>query len=291
MAIAYPLSLLPFSIIYFLSDLLYFFLYDVAGFRKKIVFANLRNSFPEKTDAEIHSIAEKFYRNLCDILLECIKLLSIPKTEVSRRCVINNAELLDAYHRQGKSVIATIGHCGNWELAGLAVSLAVKHRCIAFYRTFRNAYFDRFAKKMRSRFGMQLLPHTKFRQMLVQDGIQPNLYIFITDQAPANTRKSYRTTFLNQDTAIYRGAEKTAKITGHPVVYGDMRRIKRGYYSIDVMLLTENPSQTKEGELTAMHTKALQNSIIRNPDNWLWTHRRWKRDKPAELRNFKPHDP
>ena len=108
------------------------------------------------------------------------------------------------------------------------------------------------------------------------------MYIFITDQTPSNADTSYWAKFLNQETAIYRGTEKMAKLTGHPVVYGDIQRVKRGYYSIKIKLLTENPNQTKEGEITELHTRVLEDSIIRHPDNWLWTHRRWKKKNPIK---------
>ncbi len=280
MALVYPLSLLPFSLLYVISDVFFFLVYHVPGFRKKIVLTNLRNSFPEKSEAEIRAIAKRFYRNLCDIVIENIKMVSISKEEVSKRCVIKHREILDDYFRQGKSVVATIGHCGNWELAGLATSLAVRHHSIAFYRTLKNSYFDHFARKLRSKFGMTLLPHTQVRQMLKEHGKQPQLYIFITDQTPSNTITSYWTTFLKQDTPIYKGAEKMAKMTGLPVVYGDIQRLRRGYYSIDVSLLTDDSVSSKEGGITELHTRVLEKSIILQPDNWLWSHRRWKRKRP-----------
>lgn len=280
MSIVYPLSLLPLSILFVLSGLAYYIVYYAIRYRRKVVFANLQNSFPDRTDAEITSIAKKFYRNLCDIAVENIKLVSISKEEAERRCRIKNPEVLDSLFKQGRSVIATIGHCGNWELAGLATSLMAKHHSVTFYKRLKNIYFDRFAIKMRARFGMDLVPHTRARQMLKHEGDRPNMYIFITDQTPSNDFTSYWTVFLNQDTAIYKGAEKFAKLTGHPVVYGDIQRVKRGYYTIDVKMLAENSIRTKEGEITELHTRALEEAVLRHPDNWLWTHRRWKRKNP-----------
>jgi len=282
MAIVYPLSLLPLSVLYLFADIIYYIIYYVFRYRRQVVGTNLRKSFPGKSEEEIQSIAGKFYRNLCDILVENIRMVSISKAEVAKRCKIKNIELLENYYRQRQSVIATIGHCGNWELAGLATSLAVKHHSIAFYRTLRNSYFDRFVVRMRAKFGMELLPHRQVRQMLNQESSsQPNMYIFITDQTPLNAQTSHWLTFLNQDTPVYKGTEKMAKRTGHPVVFGDIQRIRRGYYCIEVSLLTDNPARMKEGEITELHTRALEKAIIKNPDNWLWTHRRWKREKPG----------
>lgn len=278
-AIIYPLSLLPFGVLYFFSDLWFFFGYHILRYRRNVVFTNLRNSFPEKSSEEIEAIAKQFYRNFCDILVENVKLPTISKEEVAKRCIIKNKRILDEYYAEGKSVIATIGHCGNWEIAGLATSLAVPHRSIAFYRPLKNIYFDRFARDMRARFGMMLLSHTQVRQMVKEHGKQPNLYIFITDQTPSNTKTAHWTTFLNQDTPVFTGTEKFAHLTGLPIVYGDIQRIKRGYYSIEVKLLLENPIGTKEDEITDLHTKALEDAIVKQPDNWLWSHKRWKRKR------------
>lgn len=278
-AIIYPLSLLPFSVLYLFSDLLFVVVYYLVRYRRKVVLSNLRNSFPKKKEDELNAIAKKFYKNFCDILVENIKLPTISKQEVEKRCVVKNKKLLDDFYSEGKSVIATIGHCGNWEVAGLGISLAVRHLPIVFYRPLKNIYFDRFARSMRARFGMMLLPHTQARQMLKEHGKQPNLYIFITDQTPSNTKTSHWTTFLNQDTPVFKGTEKFGHMTGLPIVYGDIQRVKRGYYTIDVSLLVENPALSKEGEITDIHTKALENAINLHPDNWLWSHRRWKRKR------------
>jgi len=280
MAIVYPLSLVPSPLLYLLSDFVYGVLYYVIRYRRKIVYSNLRNSFPNKSNNDINSIAKKFYSNLCDIIVENIKLVSISKEEISKRCKFNNLELLDGLFKNEKSLIATLGHCGNWELAGLAASLAVKHHTITFYRPLKNIYFNKYAKKMRAKFGMELLPHNKARQMLRQDSNKSNMYIFITDQTPSNVFTSHWTTFLNQETPIFKGTEKFARITGHPVVYCDVQRTKRGYYSIEFNMLTENPVHEQPGKVTELHTRALENAIINNPDNWLWTHRRWKRKRP-----------
>lgn len=278
-AITYPFSLLPFGILYLFSDMLFLLAYFIVRYRRKIVRTNLSNSFPAKSENELRDIEKRFYRNFCDILVENLKLPSLSKAQVEKRCMVRNSELLDSFFKEGKSVIATIGHCGNWEMAGLGISLAVKHRPIVFYRPLKNSYFDRYMKKLRSRFGMYLLPHTHARQMLKEQGRQPNLFIFITDQTPSNTHTAHWTTFLNQDTPVFKGTEKFARITGLPVVYGDIQRVKRGYYTIDVSLLIENPAETKEGGITEIHTKTLENAIAGSPDNWLWSHRRWKRKR------------
>lgn len=108
---------LPFGLLYLLSDVLYFLLYYVTGYRKKVVFKNLQNAFPEKTEAERLSIAKQFYRNLTDIVVETIKLAAISPEELHKRVKILNPEVISAATNQGKIALALGGHQCNWEWA------------------------------------------------------------------------------------------------------------------------------------------------------------------------------
>ena len=219
LVILYPLSLLPFPILYLLSDLLFLLIYYVVRYRRKVVLTNLSLSFPQKSKQEIEEIARKFYRNLGDIIVENVKLLTITKQTVLERCAFINPEVVNSLAAEGKSIIATIGHCGNWELAGLSTSLSLNLHTMVFYRPFKNQYFDKFIRKSRGKFGMELVADNKVRQILKQEGKQPNLYIFITDQTPSNISTCHWTTFLNQHTPVFKGTEKMAKLTNIPVVF------------------------------------------------------------------------
>ncbi len=278
------LSLFSLTLLYRISDMLYYLLYYVIRYRRKVVESNLKKSFPEKSENDLKNIEKQFYRNLCDIIVENIKLHRLSEAEIVQCCVFKNMEILYDYFEQGKSVIAAIGHCGNWELAGLGTSIQMRHRCFSFYKPLKNQSLDLWQRKLRAKFGMELIPITHARKMLKEACTQPNLYIFITDQTPSNAKNSHWMQFLNQDTPVFKGAEKVARMLNAPVVFADIQRTKRGHYTITVELLHENPASTAEGELTTLHTRALEKSIRAQPDNWLWSHRRWKKVKPAEIK-------
>ena len=281
LAILYPLSLFPFKALYAISDVAFVLVYYVFQYRRKTVSQNLRKSFPGIPANEIHTIAKKFYRNFCDLLVENVKFLTISKPEVINRCTFENPDLLNKLYEEGRSAIMTLGHCGNWELAGLSASIQLKHRYVVFYRTIKNPHFNQLIKNMRGRFGMELIPDSQVRQMMKQPQREPNLYIFITDQTPHQASTSYWTTFLNQDTPVFKGTEKFAKMLKLPVFFAEMKRTQRGYYSIRFITITNDPSATAPDEITETHTQALEAAIASQPDNWLWTHRRWKKNRPV----------
>ena len=264
-----------------LSDVAFVFVFHIFKYRKKVVSQNLRKSFPDKTEKEIQEIAKKFYGNFCDIIIESVKFLTISKAAVVDRCRFENPELLDDLCDHGESAIMTLGHCGNWEMAGLSASIQLKHRSVVFYRPLKNPYFDQLIKNLRGRFGMELIPDAQVRQMLRQPRTHPNLYIFITDQTPHQASTSYWTTFLNQDTPVFKGTDKFAKMLKVPVFFAEMKRVKRGYYSIKFIEVTSDPAAAQPDEITEKHTRALESAIIAQPDNWLWSHRRWKRKRPG----------
>lgn len=273
----YLLSILPFPVLYFISDLVFFLLYYVTGYRKKVVTTNLKNSFPEKPESEISRLSRKFYRHLCDLSLETLKTLSISKKSMLERCRMNegSAQLLNKYYEEKKSVILVLGHLGNWEWGGNAFSLNCKQPLYVIYHPLQHTYFNNLVIGMRTRFGTRLIQmrHT-FRDMIANMK-EVNATAFIADQAPP-PESAYWTTFLNQDTAVFQGTEKIARKLNYPVLFMNVKKLKRGYYELQAETLCENPATTSEGEISEMHTRKLETEIRKNPETWLWSHRRWK---------------
>ncbi len=273
----YLLSLLPFPLFYLFSDFVYFLLYHVIGYRKQVVYENLKNSFPEKTDAEIRKIRKQFYKYLCDLFLETFKTLTISKEEAKRRCTINPSalEVFERFYREGKSVIIVMGHFGNWEWAGNTFSLNCSHQLYVIYHPLTHTYFDGLIYRMRTRFGTKLIPMRDTYRDMVKNKGELNATAFIADQTPSPDN-AYWTTFLNQETPVFRGTEMIARKVNYPVVYASMKRLKRGYYEISAETLFEEPRATKEGEISESHTRKLEREILAQPEIWLWSHRRWK---------------
>ncbi len=279
--ILYFLSILPFWLLYRLSDLMFVLLYYVVRYRRKVVSTNLTNSFPEKSPEEIARISRKFYRYFCDLILESLKTLTIGERSLRKHLLFANTELFEKYYEQGQSLIIVMGHFGNWELGGARFSLEPIHQLIVIYHPFKNPYFEGLIRHMRMRLGNGLYPmKTAFRDM-VKDRDKVTATAFIADQTPSNANAHWMQ-FLNQDTPVFQGTEKIAAKMNYPVVYISVRRIRRGLYSIEPELLFETPRDTAPGEISEAHTRRLERDIQEHPEIWLWTHRRWKRKREKQ---------
>jgi len=275
-------SFLPFFILHLISDFLYFLIFHVLKYRRKVVTENLINSFPEKNITEKSENEKGFYRHLCDLIIENIKLLNISPKEIEKRCKIKNPELLNKYYDEGKSIIAVVGHYCNWEW-GIMLPIVCKHKVLAIYKPISDKNFNEFYKNMRSRFGVEPISMKEtFKRMFYYDrNNQPILTVFIGDQTPHIGEIQYSMPFLNQNTPVFIGTERIAEKLNHVVVFLKMQKVKRSYYEVDAVLLNENPTQMKEYALTNQHVNFLEDIIKEKPDYWLWSHRRWKYAKKA----------
>jgi Kdo2-lipid IVA lauroyltransferase/acyltransferase len=272
----YLVSFLPFRLLYLISDILYFLFYHLLGYRKKVVYGNLRKSFPEKTEEEIDQIAKDFYRFLSDQLVEGVKMLSISKNTVNKRFRLNNPEEITKYLKQGKPVIAVTGHYGNWEWGALILSIQIHQPVVIIYKPITDKRFERLINRMRSKFNAVMVPMRNTLRKINELRNQPFLAVLVSDQTPAKNEISYFTRFLNQNTPVFLGIEKIAKLTDGAVVYCHINRQKRGFYECTFDTLFDQPKITSDKEITESYTKKLENIIQQKPELWLWSHRRWK---------------
>ncbi|HXS37283.1 MAG TPA: lysophospholipid acyltransferase family protein [Flavipsychrobacter sp.] len=280
----YLLSALPFPVLYLLSDFFYFILYYGLGYRKDVVLANLHNAFPDKSQVEIKKISKQYYRYLCDLFLETFKTLTISKKKMLRHLYFSPGakSLFEKLAAENKSIILVMGHLGNWEWAGNSFSLLCNHQLYVIYHPLSNKKFNGLMYHMRTRFGTKLIAmKNTYKDMLANKG-ELNATAFIADQTPA-PENAYWTTFLNQDTPVYKGTEVIARKINYPIVYANVKRVKRGQYEIFAELLVEEPAKTRDGEISELHTRKLEKDIIAQPETWLWSHKRWKHKRPASL--------
>jgi KDO2-lipid IV(A) lauroyltransferase len=271
------ITLLPLGILYLVADLLFFIFYHFPGYRKNVVATNLRNAFPYKTDSERAEIARKFYRHIADLFIETLKFVHMSKKERTKRCTYENTGLLDRLYSEGKDVAAILGHYNNWEYLNI-MPLFTKYTCISIYRPLKNKYFDRFLSNVRSKHGMVLAPSSMVIREIVnrRKNGERTLTVFLADQTPAKGDIHFWTSFLNQDTPVYLGAEKIASKYNMAVVFINMQKIKRGYYNVKFELLFDSTTGTRENQVTESHVKHLESVINERPEFWIWSHRRWK---------------
>ncbi len=274
------IALFPLKVLFLFAESITFFVYHVIGYRRKVVFENLHNSFPEKTDKEIAFIARKYFRHLSIMVVENIHLRFASVKKIHKRIIIDKKEVFDDLFKQGKSAIVMLGHMGNWEFGGCLAPF-ISQPIIGVYKKLSSVIFDKIYFDIRSNFGvipveMKVLGR---KIMEISKGKTPHLIYMVADQSPPANESKHWIKFLNQDTNIFIGSEKLAKKFNMPVVYLEISRHKKGVYRVVPQLITMKPKETEELEITKCFFQLLEESIKQHPRYWLWSHRRWKHKK------------
>ncbi len=277
------LAYLPLRVLYVLADVIYFLLFYVVRYRRKVVFKNLHESFPEMTEEQVKATAKQFYLNFADYFVETIKLHHISDSEMMRRMEFVDVDIIDRLWDEGRSIVCYFSHCGNWEWAP-SITLHTRRRpgesCEfgQVYRPLRNKFFDRYFLDLRSRFGSLSFPKSSVLRDLLRMRRAGTLSItgFMSDQKPSHGDVTHVVEFLNHPTAIITGTEQLARRLGMAVVYWDMEKLSRGHYRITTRLMAEDASATEPYRLTDQYARLLETTIRRNPSIWLWSHKRWK---------------
>ena len=279
------LNRLPFFVIYFISDILYFILYYIVRYRRKVVRNNLVNSFPEKSIKEIKAIESKFYHRLCDFFLEIVKLYGMSEENARKRMEFVGMEKMHSLIEQGHSAVVYMGHMFNWEFMN-SVSLyfdADKVFVGEVYHTLRNPYFDSLMRRVRGEFGAEPIPMKNTLRRILQAEKENKKFVvgFVADQLPKWEAIKHWVDFLNQDTPVFVGTEKIAQRCHAAIYYTHIERVKRGYYRVKIECLAEDASLLPDFEATNRYYKSLETNIKEYPELWLWTHKRWKRTREA----------
>lgn len=279
--IVYPLlwfvSILPFKLLYALSDVLYFFIYKIFGYRTKTVKQNLKLVFPEKTDAEIKAIMTKFYHHLCDMILEAIKSLNMSKAELKERFTFSNIEVITQIEAEQRSIVLMCGHYGSWEWIFM-LQYYISSKGFAIYKQLANKYFDKLAKHIRAKHHTHLITTKEVFKVLAdsQDNKELSLTGFASDQSPKANKAFHWQEFMGIKVPVHVGAEVIAKKYDMSVVFFGVKRIKRGFYETTFTKITDTPNNFKDYEITDQFLKLVEAQIIKRPEYYLWTHKRWK---------------
>ena len=258
--------------VYLVSDLFHFLIYDLFSFfslyRDKVVTNNLKNCFPKKNTKWIQKKKRDFYSNLIDTLFEIIKLIDFKKLDIINRVHIINPELITNEIKSNKSIIILSSHYNNWEWLFCRISILAKY-VYAPYKPLSNILFNKLLIQLRQKFGGRIIEMNKFLRFMMKNENKNYVYFLLNDQVPANTRNLSKYNFLGRQTTFYQSVEKLKK-EKMPIFYVEMKKVKRGFYNIYF-------SKIKEKDVTQDYVKKLEKTIKEKPENWLWSHNRWKR--------------
>ena len=277
----YLLSLLPTRVLYVLSTGMAWLLEYAVRYRRQVILTNIRNSFPDKTDAEVRQLAHQFYAHFADMMVENIKALTISPEELMERISVPGVrEVFQPYWDAKKNVVIVLGHSGAWQWAGLVAPSLIPQRLFAFYNPLTNKYFDRYISRTRSRYGMHLVSMRDYmRHVRARFDDVSSLHFFLFDQGPVNVKKAYWTTFLHQETGFYYGPAHFAQEHDCAVLYVGVRYQSRGRYLATITPVTDTPNELTAAEIIERCVRLLEQQIQADPSDWLWSHRRWKRKR------------
>lgn len=277
-----PISLLPLPIIYLISDFFFLLLLTVIPYRKKVIEQNLRRSFPALPEKELQKIKRRFYRHFTDLLAEGIRGISMPASELQRRFIVKNPDVMDELNRKGRSVLLISGHYNNWEWL-VTMPQLFPHKSYGIGKPLSSGFLNKKIFERRQRYGITIMDAGNYKEVLARNLHDLKAILVLSDQSPTNSTKSYWMEFLHQPTAVLFGAEMMANDLDYACVGYITRKIKRGYYEMELTLLTNTPKELPWGQLTEMHTRMLEQAIREKPEYWLWSHKRWKRLPPENL--------
>ena len=296
----YGISSLPLWVLHRFSDGLYLVVYRLWGYRRKVVRENLKNSFPEKSEGELLAIEKKFYRNFCDLIVESIKTFTISPRSLRSRVVFRTPEVADRLFQEKKNIAGISAHFGNWEWLGTAMALELKQECYAVYKPLKSSYFNRLIFGSRSRFGSKFVTFTGLCHVYTGSIDRPILAALLADQAPHDYSRAFQLRFLNQKTYSVMGPGFITAKRGFTPVFASIHRVARSRYEWAFEEIPiERPKDWTEadqkqipgvGEKFGMTLEQAEQALwitkefnrrleihIRNfPEDWLWSHRRWK---------------
>lgn len=276
-------SYLPSGILYHMAEGIAWFLEHILHYREKVVMGNLQKSFPEKPEAELKKIASQSYRHLAYRIVETVKCFTITAEEVQARVHIENPDMISDCYKAGRQVVLMVGHIASWEYGGYKASLYYPYKTCAVVSLVSNPYFNRMIQRSRGKFGMHLIMQRDSKEFFAMELKELTMSILISDQSPTNLKTACWTEFMHQDTAFFTGAERYARLHNCVVIYPKIVETKPGWYSTELIKITDSPNELPEHEVTKRYVSILEQHIRQHPADWLWSHKRWKHKRSDQL--------
>lgn len=266
------------------ADILYVIAYYLLGYRRQVTRENLRNAYPEKSDGERLRIERAYYRHICDLLVEAVHNLFASPKAILKRYRLLNPELVNRYYEEGRSVVLMSSHYNNWEYMITSLNFQIRHHAVGVGKPLQDRG-ARYITRRRGRYGTEIVDQTDVRQTMDYYHAHhvPVAYMMLSDQSPSNEHKSFWTIFMHQETPFLYGAEYFARKYDMPVLYYEVRKVRRGHYEVHFSQLCDNPTEVPQYTIVSRYIDSLEKTIAQRPEFWLWSHKRWKRHRPADV--------
>ena len=276
----FVINITPFWLLYVKSDLIRFFLERVIKYRRQVIVDNIRSCFPEMTDTELKKTVHRFYKNLSDVMVEGLKAFTMNSRQIRERHKVLNPEVMNQYLSNNQTIIIAAAHYTNWEWGTLSAPVFCQAPIKVLYKPLSNHVVDKQVCNSRRKIGSEMVSIYNTARVFIENSIQTVGFVMASDQCPSNVDKAYWIKFFGRETGFLHGIEYYAKRYNYPVIFIDIQRVKRGYYELTCSVLTENPKDLEDGKITVLYAQKLEEVIRKKPENWLWSHRRWKAARP-----------
>lgn len=277
------ISLLPLRILYIFSRLAYYIVFYIVKYRRKAVFENLVAAFPDKDTSEIKQIEKRFFKYFADLIFEVIKLLSASPNYIFKRFKFINPDIFKEYEEKNQSFLMAVGHYGNWEWSAVTTPMVTTAQPLIVYKQLQNKVFDKLYKRIREKSGAEMVEMAQTFRKIIEYKNKLTFTVFAGDQRPTKTGTYSWMKFMHQETPFFTGIEKIAKSTNYPVLFCDIKVVKRGRYEVEFLKITDKPRETADLEITNTYIRLLENRLNQAPEYWLWSHKRWK-IKPGDIK-------
>jgi lauroyl/myristoyl acyltransferase len=279
--IAYPflwiISILPFRIFYWLSDGVYFLVYYIIGYRKKVVRANIALALPHLSDHKRLLIEKKSYHHLCDMFMEMIKTMTISSEEMNKRFIITNLELMKEYEQKEKSIMLLASHYASWEWL-ITLNQKISYQGVGVYKKLSNKYFDKLIRDIRSKYNTELVATNKTIPYIAhnqKEGIL-SIYGLPSDQSPKAGRIFHWQSFMGVEVPVHTGPEMLAKRYDLNVIFAKVKKVRRGYYEATLIPISDDSRSVPDFGITDAFIQEVEKQIHEAPEHYFWTHKRWK---------------
>jgi KDO2-lipid IV(A) lauroyltransferase len=267
---------------YALATLSAFLMRDVLRYRVRVARDNLRRALPELSETERRRILRRHYQVFAEALFELPRVAVMSPAELRARVTVAGVETVHAEYALGRSTLLLIGHQCNWEWLLQATALAVGVPFLAAYKPPHSAYADRLMLGLRGRFGVRMVPGKRLLREVLRWRGTAHAVGMVADQMPTSSPGRVWLRFLGRETAFFPGPGEIARAAGYSAYFMPLRRVRRGYYESGFVQLAAAGERLEVAEFTARYAAQLEAMIRACPEDWAWTHRRWKLQPPAD---------
>lgn len=260
-------------------------LYYCLPYRKKVILNNMQRVFGDAlSDSEIQYLAQCFYSHLAKSIKENLIMRFMSQEEIAQKAEVVGYESVIELAKQHCGILVLTGHFGNWEFAPIAGILSFKQFQGNFYfirKMLKPKWLEKMIFKRYYLSGLHVIPKKNSLTYVCEVLEKNNAVVFVMDQYASTPKDGVAVEFFGQKTGTYRSLATIARYTNIPVIPAASYRKPNGqhvlkFYDPIPWVASEEGHHAEIYQNTLRYNQVLERLILEHPDQWLWTHKRWK---------------